>query len=360
MIKRFVFLTAVLCSTVSICFGYGPSFDCKKAKTAIEKSICASEELSELDFKMWDFYRRIKGNLNSMAPGGAKVIRGDARNWLKKRNSQCGPLRGTKLEMCLEEIYLARNEYLEKELERSFSQYFSNKSERYRFYKKVLPSVDVNDEKKYQATIKILNWYENKPVKKISNENIDIYKSFLSGEGIKLIEPSDRSPKYTSDIKKKYESACKNIDFFIQKGVYSDFSSEDTSTWTDEDHGALGYFFIASEDLRAYDLKFDNGDVFYALYANQFEGKDRSTKVTLGSKVNFFYPSPTCFTFSREKLGFGIQKETISIFGIFKYENSYYYYHLYDNGNCTFSISKIFEGNVDKIFNIEFYSEAVK
>ena len=42
-----------------ICLADGPSFDCKKAKTCIEKFICADKDLSTLDKKMSETYANL-------------------------------------------------------------------------------------------------------------------------------------------------------------------------------------------------------------------------------------------------------------------------------------------------------------
>jgi len=76
------------------------SFDCKKAATALEKTICADAELSKLDSRLADDYAVA---LNVMKdPGKLKV---EQRDWLKKRD-RCIP-QGSRCES-LSDVYRER------------------------------------------------------------------------------------------------------------------------------------------------------------------------------------------------------------------------------------------------------------
>ena len=65
--------------TYAICSGaFGASFDCGRAKTLVEKSICANPTLSQLDDSMASTYK------NALTRGGG--VRADQRVWLRERD----------------------------------------------------------------------------------------------------------------------------------------------------------------------------------------------------------------------------------------------------------------------------------
>lgn len=67
----------------------GPSFDCKKAGTAIEKTICKSPELGQLDRLVADYYRMF---LKALPPESKyqSDLRATQVTWLKRRDKVCG------------------------------------------------------------------------------------------------------------------------------------------------------------------------------------------------------------------------------------------------------------------------------
>ena len=74
----------------------GPSFDCKKASTKIEKAICGNDRLSELDYSLSRVYKKARENNVG--------VKSDQRKWLAKRN-KC---QGQEIASCLEMLYLQR------------------------------------------------------------------------------------------------------------------------------------------------------------------------------------------------------------------------------------------------------------
>jgi uncharacterized protein len=46
---KIVIMTVVYLLATAVCFAEGPSFDCEKAKTCVEKLICENKELSGLE-----------------------------------------------------------------------------------------------------------------------------------------------------------------------------------------------------------------------------------------------------------------------------------------------------------------------
>ena len=67
---------------------YGPSFDCNKASTNIERLICADTDLMMVDAIMGNLYWTVFRELNSSQKNNLKS---DQRVWIKNRNRECAP-----------------------------------------------------------------------------------------------------------------------------------------------------------------------------------------------------------------------------------------------------------------------------
>jgi len=78
-----------------------PSFDCHKAKMAVEKSICNNELLAELDAKLGKSYKKLR-NILPFSENQKLLIK--QREWLRKRNTICSPYNID----CLENLYKTR------------------------------------------------------------------------------------------------------------------------------------------------------------------------------------------------------------------------------------------------------------
>jgi len=85
---------------------HSASFDCAKAKTKIEKLICANPKLSELDEKVTSLYKKVL----EVTPV-AEDCKQQQREWLKGWRDTC------KDAACLEQAYTSRISDLEKQLE---------------------------------------------------------------------------------------------------------------------------------------------------------------------------------------------------------------------------------------------------
>lgn len=79
----------IACMAMLFCasHAFGASFDCAKASSSVEKTICADPSLNALDEELAQQYQETLGNLT--ADEAAKA-RADQRNWLTERNA-CGP-----------------------------------------------------------------------------------------------------------------------------------------------------------------------------------------------------------------------------------------------------------------------------
>ena len=63
---------------------HAASFDCSKAATFVEKSICSNKTLGKLDEALSENYRYMLAS--DIGDGARKHLRESQRNWLKERN----------------------------------------------------------------------------------------------------------------------------------------------------------------------------------------------------------------------------------------------------------------------------------
>jgi uncharacterized protein YecT (DUF1311 family) len=83
----------------------GPGFDCARARTRVEKTICGSAVLSIFDAEMTRAYEQFRATGDSAASVASQ------KDWLKWRDSRCA-LSGAEYENCLAEQMRTRTRYL--------------------------------------------------------------------------------------------------------------------------------------------------------------------------------------------------------------------------------------------------------
>lgn len=106
MCKKIIFILLMVSGFSP--FIYAASFDCGKASTNIEKTICNDRTLSELDYAMAYHYRSVLSLASVKERQDA--IKGQ-RKWLKYRNGECGKISNGNA--CLSKLYSARIKELE-------------------------------------------------------------------------------------------------------------------------------------------------------------------------------------------------------------------------------------------------------
>lgn len=74
------------------------SFDCAKAVTPVEKAICASPEVSDLDEYLGRYYHAARAEVGS----AGSCLAGNQRDWLRGTRNKCADA------ACLKSVYLAR------------------------------------------------------------------------------------------------------------------------------------------------------------------------------------------------------------------------------------------------------------
>ena len=95
---RFMFSMAFLSLALSTAAG-AAGFDCGKAASAVEKTVCANPALSDLDEYLGRYYAVALEALGD----GASCLKADQRNWLKTVRNPCGGDGA-----CLSAAYLSR------------------------------------------------------------------------------------------------------------------------------------------------------------------------------------------------------------------------------------------------------------
>lgn len=76
---------------------YGASFDCSKANTLVEKTICADPQLSDLDELLMASYKKALSNTSNAAP-----LKMEQKDWLKSVRDNCQD------KECLKAAYTSR------------------------------------------------------------------------------------------------------------------------------------------------------------------------------------------------------------------------------------------------------------
>ena len=89
---------------------FKPSFDCLKATTIVEKTICGDQKLSGLDAELDSIYKKLLTDLPDLEK---KNLKQEQLAWLKNRDKTCAAL--TNLSVCISDRYLQRIEALKKQ-----------------------------------------------------------------------------------------------------------------------------------------------------------------------------------------------------------------------------------------------------
>jgi uncharacterized protein len=91
----------------------GPSFDCAKAKSPVERAICSDQRLAAADRKLTATYH---AGLVQLSNDGQRAMRDGQRQWLKMIEAFCsnsGPSNSTGMKECLTSAYSDRQSRLE-------------------------------------------------------------------------------------------------------------------------------------------------------------------------------------------------------------------------------------------------------
>jgi uncharacterized protein len=100
MTSKNIVNAALLLSLSNICFAAGPSFNCEKASTKVEKMICSDKNLSESDAMVAEQYKDVTENDTNPA------VKRRQLSWLKTVRNACTDV------ACLEKAYDKRSEEL--------------------------------------------------------------------------------------------------------------------------------------------------------------------------------------------------------------------------------------------------------
>lgn len=109
MNMRIIFLISFLSLGCLPLLADAASFDCSKATNAIEKAICNTPELSQLDEKLASSYHQA---LNQLPQQERAFLTRDQKNWLVFVKKTCTQTKSSALVECLEEKYQERSKDL--------------------------------------------------------------------------------------------------------------------------------------------------------------------------------------------------------------------------------------------------------
>lgn len=101
-------------STVFANQSFQTSFDCAKAASEVEKTICSVKDLADADIQLGALYKSL---LSSLPESNKSQLKNEQIHWLKNRNKVCSS--STIIIDCLKESYLKRNETLMKAWQQS-------------------------------------------------------------------------------------------------------------------------------------------------------------------------------------------------------------------------------------------------
>lgn len=136
----FLILSGVLSVTSQAYAGeIKASFNCKKASTAIEKAICSSQALADLDVTLSKAYKQIRKDVSKQK---LKIIKASQRHWFKQRNSNCKGKTDSNLQECLTGSMSRRIKELEGYMALSIPEYSGKPAyehSKYAFLIKTLP-----------------------------------------------------------------------------------------------------------------------------------------------------------------------------------------------------------------------------
>ncbi len=100
------------------------SFDCAKASTDIEHTICDNGEINSLDGEMGRLYRKAE---DSLAPGPRDNLIHEQRGWIQHRDYVCGGRDSeSDIARCLKPLYERRIHRLKAELGEPHHHYHAN------------------------------------------------------------------------------------------------------------------------------------------------------------------------------------------------------------------------------------------
>lgn len=94
----------------------GPSFDCKKAATPVEKTICEDTFIGFRDGALGKLY---SGLVDALTDRARETLRREQLKWLKARDRACGRVRDSARSNCLNALYDRRLRRLDRQMRRA-------------------------------------------------------------------------------------------------------------------------------------------------------------------------------------------------------------------------------------------------
>lgn len=103
--RRFYVMAVLTASLLSTPASAGPSFDCRRASTAVEQAVCDNPEYAAFDLELAGLYQRALLNLDPRSPE-ARNLKDSQRAWIADRDD-CGtiPRSDYRFDQCIGNAY---------------------------------------------------------------------------------------------------------------------------------------------------------------------------------------------------------------------------------------------------------------
>lgn len=335
----------ILFGIPELVFAVGPSFDCKKAKTKIEKAICSDQELSLLDFKLGHVHR--EGKLYSKYFDEMENYNQKAKIWLRNRNREC---KDENIKKCLNNKYRKRIENINNYLKNKHKEIEQIKESRIEIYGN---SYNLSEDLKYKNTISIIK--NNSKIidsKEIAPNWKDLYRKFQGGINLQVIEPVNRFNNFEEITWPSFKEECPNLDYFIFRafsGRREKFFSEEERS--EEEWGREGTFLKASEGLKVFDLGGSSEERILGLLADKYSGRIEGRPYDDGPQVGFFRVGSECLEIEKIRLKKTTKGKRLAIYGFVKIDHKNYFYYLHDDVFLELQIYAIDDLKINKIIS---------
>jgi uncharacterized protein len=104
-----VYLLVLSCTFVAVPT-HAQSFDCAKARTAVETAICADASLKAQDTQLGQVYTQLLAATQAREPDAATRVREEQRRWVQERDRRCAARGETaaRIKVCLMDLYRTR------------------------------------------------------------------------------------------------------------------------------------------------------------------------------------------------------------------------------------------------------------
>jgi uncharacterized protein len=327
-------------------FAEGPSFDCKKAKTRIEKAICASEALSRLDRELSQTYKSL---FDQVSEPQRIYLKNRQVQWIKERDKGCKEGADESVENCLKGLYGTRLAELGSEAALYESKAKAGKGSIDTGIRK-----EMSDLERYKLAVSYVkqasSWVQPSVIPENTRPECDaLLADFISGNNIKVIEPIAQFDQYDPEIMAPYVAKCP------QEEPFTFYSFEPRIARSAEQEGLpwqewkkFGHKYTGTSGYRIYRANMNNnasdGDE-HVFYAEKFKS-ERDGRIAVNTAMYQVFNLNTCNSKDLSYLAsfrgedFDGKRNNTALSGIIMHRGTYYFYNLSRYGRLSLMFSK--------------------